>query len=549
MTTPSPLRGSPAELNALGALAQREYRAGRLAEAAEAFRKILAIRPEVAEVHNDLAVILALDGKLDLAAAQFEGAIALKPSLPDVYFNLGKVLNDLGRFDEAAARFEQAIALRPDHVEAYNNLGVVLRNQRKLGEAVARFEQAIALRPDYAEAIHNLGNTLWKQDKFEEAAARFEQVLTLKPDYAEAHNSLGIMLAQQGELERAGKRFEQAIAVRPGYAEAQVGMATCYLLQEDYARGWPAYEARLRLPGVPRQPNLPRWAGEPLAGRTLLLVAEQGLGDTLFFLRYARAFRARGARVVLAAQAALGRLLASHPDLDELLILGSGADLSRADFYLPLQSAPGALATNAATIPTEIPYLSADPELAQKWREDLSNVDGFKIGIVWQGSRGYLLDRWRSIPLAEFAPLAGLPGVRLISLQKGFGSKQITDVDFPVRDLSSQLDESTGPFMDTAALIRNLDLVVTPDSATAHLAGALGAPVWLALQHVPDWRWLRDRDDSPWYPNARLFRQTTFGEWSEVFQRMAKTVQALRSEAASSALNRPFQPAVGEGQG
>ena len=283
------------------------------------------------------------------------------------------------------------------------------------------------------------------------------------------------------------------------------------------------------MPGLLPQPNLPRWTGEPLAGRRLLLLAEQGLGDTLQFIRYARLLKERGARVVLAAQAALGRLLASHPDLDELFILGSAEELPRCDFYLPLLSAPGAFRTTASTIPCEVPYLWADPELTDQWRAELAGIDGFKIGIVWQGSRDYGFDRWRSIPLAQFAPLASLPGVRLVSLQKGFGSEQVAAVDFSVLDLSGRLDEGTGPFMDTAAVIRNLDLVVTPNTAIAHLAGALGVPVWVALPFSPDWRWLQGRDDSPWYPTMRLFRQTTFGGWPDVFERIAKAVQQRRS--------------------
>jgi hypothetical protein len=302
------------------------------------------------------------------------------------------------------------------------------------------------------------------------------------------------------------------------------------LVDGDFARGWPEYEGRLRIPGHVPPHNLPRWTGQPLAGRSLLLVAEQGIGDTLQFVRYARLLKERGARVVLAVPAALGRLLACDPDLGELFILGYAKELPRCDFCLPLLSAPAALGTSAATIPSDVPYLTADPELTDRWRRELAAVEGFKIGIVWQGARNYHLDCLRSIPLADFAPLASLPGVRLISLQKGFGSEQVATVDFPVLDLSGRLDEVAGAFMDTAAVIRSLDLVVTPDTAIAHLAGALGVPVWVALQFSPDWRWLRDRDDSPWYPTMRLFRQTTLGEWPDVFERIAQAVQTRRSE-------------------
>ena len=262
------------------------------------------------------------------------------------------------------------------------------------------------------------------------------------------------------------------------------------------------------------------------------MLAEQGLGDTLQFVRYARVLKERGARVVLACPAPLGRLLASFPEMDELFILGSAEELPRADFYLPLLSAPGVFRTDVSTIPCEVPYLWANPELTDRWRQELAEIDGFKIGIAWQGTRGFHSDHWRSIPLTDFAPLASLPGVRLVSLQKGFGSEQVATVDFPVLDLSGRLDEVAGAFMDTAAVICNVDLVVTSDTAIAHLAGALGVPVWIALPFSPDWRWLRDREDSPWYPTMRLFRQTTLGKWPDVFERIANAVQARRSETA-----------------
>jgi hypothetical protein len=303
------------------------------------------------------------------------------------------------------------------------------------------------------------------------------------------------------------------------------------LLQGDFERGWPAYEARLHLPGVLPQLSLPRWAGEPLAGRRLLLLAEQGFGDTFQFLRYVRLLKQQGAEIVLAVQAPLRRLLASHPDVDELVLLNAPTTWPRCDSYLPLLSAPAALRTNLSTIPRDVPYLWADPGLTAEWRRELAGIEGFKIGIGWQCLRNFPSDEERAIPLAQFAPLASLPGVRLISLQKGLGSEQIATVDFPLLDFSDRLDEAAGAFMDTAALIGSVDLVVTSDTAIAHLAGALGAPVWVALQLVPNWRWMLKRDDSPWYPSMRLFRQTAAGQWPDVFERIAQAVQKLRSAA------------------
>ncbi len=565
MTTASSFPGSPAELDALVALAHREHLAGRLAAAEATYRKILALRPDIAEVHNDLGICLAQQGKFDLAAARFEQAIALKPGLLGTLYNLANALKDQGKLGEAAARYEQVLALRPGYFEALHNLGVVLRDQGKLdlavarfeqvlalrpdlpeayynlgnalkdqgklGEAAARYEQALALRPDYAEAINNLGVVLWQQGKLDEAAARYQHVLALRPDSAEAHNNLGNVLLSQTRFDQAAASYEQALALKPDLADALLGLAACYLVEGDYERGWAAHERRPSNPGRGPLHGLPRWTGQPLAGRSVLLLAEQGLGDTLHFFRYARLLKEQGARVVLAVQPAFGRLLASHPDVDELFILGSAAELPRSDFYLPLPSAPAAFGTTASTIPSEVPYVWANPDLLDRWRQELAAIGGFKIGIAWQGSRDYPLDRWRSIPLAQFAPLARLPGARLVSLQNGFGAEQIAAVDFPVLDLSDRLDKVAGPFMDTAAVIRAVDLVVTPDTAIAHLAGALGAPVSLALHFSADWRWLRQRDDSPWYPTLRLFRQTTFGQWPDVFERIANAVQARLSAA------------------
>ncbi len=264
------------------------------------------------------------------------------------------------------------------------------------------------------------------------------------------------------------------MALHPNLAEAENGLAVCLLMQGDFERGWPAYEARLRHRRGWPQPNLPRWNGEPLAGRKLLLVAEEGLGDTLQFLRFGRLLRSQGAHVTLAVQPALLQLLATHPDLDDVCRLGSAAELPTADFYLPLLSVPGVLGTTLSTIPAEIPYLSADAELKAHWREELSKIEGCKIGLTWQAWHDGRMYVRRSIPLAQFAPLARVPGVHLISLQKGAGSEQAKQVDFPVLDFGDRLDEAAGPFMDTAAIIANLNLVVSVDTSIVHLAGALG---------------------------------------------------------------------------
>jgi hypothetical protein len=289
----------------------------------------------------------------------------------------------------------------------------------------------------------------------------------------------------------------------------------------------------------------PPWDGSPLDGRTILVHAEQGLGDTMQFLRYVPLVRRRGGRVILVCQPPLMRLLSRVPGIERLVAWGE--PLPEYDVQVPLMSLPGLFGTTLETVPAEVPYLDAEPALVEAWRHRLGSYAGFQVGIVWQGNPRFRFDRLRSIPLAQFAPLARVPGVHLLSLQKGPGRDQLAALpgSFPVTDLGHQLDETTGAFLDTAAVMKNLDLVITSDTVAAHLAGALGVPVWVALHDVPDWRWLLDREDSPWYPTMRLFRQTRPGQWEEVFERIAA---ALHRRLAAPAELRPITVEIAPGE-
>ncbi|HTU24522.1 MAG TPA: tetratricopeptide repeat-containing glycosyltransferase family protein, partial [Pirellulales bacterium] len=488
--------------------------------------------PDYAEVLVNLGVVLRQQGRPDEAASHFERALTLRPDLVQVHKHLGNALSSQGKFAEAAARFRQAIAMQPGYATAHNNLGDVLRKLGETEEAIACFERALTLEPNFAEAHNNLGGMLDHLGRLEEALASYARALALRPNYPEVLQNLATARLKQGLLESAAEDYRRALALRPDFPEAELGVAVCALLKGDYERGWHAYEARLRIGQVVPKTSVPRWRGEPLAGRTLLLVAEQGLGDTIQGIRYAGEFQAQGVRVALAIPDSLRPLLSSYRDFDEFFLPAQSKTAIAADYSLPLLSAPGALGSNDATIPSKVPYLFANADLTAHWRRELARIEGFRIGIAWQGSRDFFADVWRSIPLAQFAPLAALEDVRLVSLQIGFGTEQIRAVDFPLVDLADRLDETAGTFMDTAAVMQNLDLVVTSDTAIAHLAGALGVPVFVALQLVPDWRWQLEREDSPWYPTMRLFRQTTLGDWPEVFRRMACAVEARRLETA-----------------
>jgi hypothetical protein len=457
-------------------------------------------------------------------------ALELKPDDAGMHYNLGLAWKELGKLDEATASLRRALELKPDFAEAHNNLGNVLKELGRLDEAVACYGRALELKPQYVLARNNLGLALKDQGKLDEAVACFRQTMELKPDFADAHNNLGITLKRLGRLDDAAACFRRALELKPDFADAHGNQALLSLLTGDFSRGWSEYQWRRKTKESDCQDfPQPLWDGQPLEGRTILLHPEQGLGDVIQFVRYAELVKQRGAAVIVQCPSQLLALLASCAGIDRLV--GRGEPLPAFDLQAPLLSLPGIFHTSLADIPAAIPYLSADPGLVEYWRRELDGTDGFKVGIAWQGSPTNQYDRDRSIPLCFFEPLARCCGVRLLSLQKHWGVEQLQEVAgrFPVIDLGSRLDEASGPFMDTAAVMKNLDLVVTSDTAIAHLAGALGVRVWVALALIPDWRWLLGRGDSPWYPTMRLFRQQRRGDWQGVFNEVQRDLCAISS--------------------
>jgi tetratricopeptide (TPR) repeat protein len=459
--------------------------------------------------------------KYDDALASLAQALWLKNDFPQALNNRGIVLRHKGRAADAEASCREAVRLQPEFVEAHNNLGLALMEQVKLDEAMASLREAVRLKPNFAQAHNNLAIALWRAERLDEAVAAYQEALRLKPDFAAAHNNLGNVYRDTGQHDKALQCFEDALKIDPGYVDPHWNRALVWLLQGDLERGWDEMEWRWKLKHFPQKPwPQPQWDGSPFAGRTLVLRAEQGLGDALQFIRFAPLVKQRGGTVIVSCHAPLLRLLAGFAGVDQLV--ASNLPPPACELWVPLMSLPRLLGTRLDTIPANVPYLHADAQLVEHWHKELKAYPGFKIGIAWKGSAANKTDHQRSIPLADFAPLAALPGVRLISLQKGTGIEQISQVPFEVVDLGSKLDESAGPFMDTAAVMKNLDLVVCCDSAPAHLAGGLGTPVWVGLPFAPDWRWLLGREDSPWYPTMRLFRQPRPGAWEDVMRKMAK---------------------------
>jgi tetratricopeptide (TPR) repeat protein len=469
---------------------------------------------------------LAAQGELEKARYYFERSLAIQPAFAEVLVNLGVLLGRQEKHQEAVDRYQEALRLKPEFVEAYVNLGSSLKELGRWTEATAALEQARGLNPLLPEIYINQASVFLAKGKLPEAEHQFRQALDLKPDDMEVWSSLSITLAFQGKQEEALQVLDRALTLKPHNGKAHYQKAMLLLAQGNLEAGWREYEWRWQCKEFGKRSFAkPRWEGESLEGKTILLHAEQGLGDTLQFLRYAPWVQKRGGKVFLEVPKALLPLLQPYGSVDGLV--AQGTPLPLYDVHVPLMSLPGIFGTTLASIPAGVPYLFAQPQRIEKWRQGLPK--GRKVGICWQGNPQNKGDGYRSIPLQEFAPLAHVPGMHLISLQKGKGEEQLGEVgqELGIISLGKSWDEE-GAFLDTAAVLTHLDLVITCDSALAHLAGAMGRPAWLALSSVPDWRWLQQRSDSPWYPTLRLFRQKKLGAWKEVFEQMAAALQNER---------------------
>jgi Flp pilus assembly protein TadD len=503
------------------AAAWKQHQAGRLAEAERLYRAVLAKDDGHAQAWYLLGVVRWQQGDGTQAEQHLRQALQRRPNLAAAHNFLGMVLASQRRHVEAASHFREAVRLQPNDAEAHSNLGLALLDagDHSLTEAESNLREAIRLRADFADAHNNLGNVLWRQGRLPEARAAALKALQLRPDYAEAHNMLGSVCLSQGHLQEALLGFERAIKLKPNFAEAHFNRSVALLVLGRWEEGWAEYEWRWKLPVPRRDFRQPLWDGSPLQGRTIVLHAEQGLGDTLNFIRYAALVKGRGGRVVVSAPRPLLPLLAGCRGIDRLA--ADGDPLPDFDVHAPMLSLPRLFGTRPDSIPADVPYLHVDPQNVYHWRLWLTGYPGFKVGIAWQGDPKKRNDRQRSVPLTRFARLAQVPSVQLFSLQRGAGSEQLDGCPFPVTDLGRWQDKDGRAFLDTAAVMRNLDLVVCVDTAVGHLAGGLGVPVWLALPFDPDWRWLRERTDSPWYPTMRLFRQPHSGDWDSVFAQIA----------------------------
>jgi FkbM family methyltransferase len=513
----------------------------RFDEALVSFERALAIKPDYSKALNNRGIALEDLKRFEDALASYDAALALLPDYAEALNNRGNALRNLKRFDDALASYGHALVIKPDYAEALNNLALALQDMKRFDDALASYDRALAIRPDYADAFNNLGLTLADLNRPDEALASYDRALALQPDHANALNNRGNAFRDKKRLDEAIASYDRAIAFKPDFAEVIYNRGMSRLLGGDFRKGWPDYEYRWGLKDAPVKPHeidAPEWRGEDMEGRSILVYIEQGLGDGIQFARYLPLLVQRGARVSFYVPAQLTRLFRPLAGIELISSLKARKSF---DFQCALISLPLWFGTDLESIPNQVPYLEPEEGLARRWKQIIGDT-GFKIGIAWQGNPQGKADRGRSFPLSELASLSRLPGVRLISLQKHHGLDQLAGlpVGTMVETLSGGFDNGPDAFIDTAAIMSNLDLIITSDTSIAHLAGALGRPTWVALKYVPDWRWLLDRQDCPWYPTARLFRQKTAGDWRSVFSAME---QELSSALGLGNIQRPMKEA------
>ena len=503
-------------LHLLGVIAsqRRQYE-----EAADLIGRAIAVNPAVGEYHSNLSLVWMATGRYAEAVESCRRALALKPDSPEIYNNLGNGLRDQGQLEEAIAAYQTALRLRPQFPGAYNNLGIALRNQGRIDEAIAACRTALQLQPNSPEAHNNLGTALEAKADMEGALAAYQTALRLRPDLAGTHNNLGNALVALGRVDEAIAAFTIALNLAPNDAQARFNCSLALLLRGDFETGWSYYESRWAAQNLPRKDFVqPMWDGSPLNGRRLLIHAEQGFGDSIQFIRYARLAAERGGTDIVECPANLRELLRGVEGVAEVVAIGD--PLPPFDVHVPMLSLPLVFRTTAAIIPRQVPYLFADPVRRRAWAERLGGDHPRpRIGVAWAGNPENRRSRVRNIRLQDLVPLLRNRRFDFYSLQLGDGAEQLRQLpgEIPIIDFT----ESIKDFADTAAFLAELDLVISADTAVVHLAGALARPVWTLLPFAPDWRWGLTREDTPWYPTMRLFRQPAIGDWESAVRRVA----------------------------
>ena len=524
---------SPAALSDLLAQAERSRLAGRVTEAETLCRQILQAEPEQPDALQMLALLASQGGQADVAIDYLRRAVAAAPRVAVFHSSLCEQLRRAGRIDEAVAAGRQAIALDPDFSDALNHLSMALKDQGAQDEAIALLRDAITRRPDWADAHGTLGQAFFRARRYGEAAAALWAQVALDPGSAVGWANLGTALDHDGRYEQCIAALRRSIALDHNQPNAHTALGIALLRNGDFGEGWDEYEWRLQTELHGGNRLLRAWRGESLAGKRIYVNAEQGFGDTIQFARYIPLLAARSAGVSFRVQKSLARLM--RQNLPGIEVLGDGEASAPFHCDCELMSLAKIFRTRHETIPAPVGYLRADDAETANWR-NIFGCDGLKVGLAWAGQPKHNNDLFRSIDLAAFRALLAVPGVRFFSLQVGPRAAELTDhPDAPIADFTARIDD----FADTAAAVAALDLVITVDSATAHLSAALGRPTWMLLPSVFDWRWLFNRPDSPWYPTMRIVRQRDGEPWADVIAAMAADLAAVA--AGDNAALTPFR--------
>ena len=499
---------------------------GRFEEALIALDSLLEFKKRSVEAHNNKGTILERLGRDEEAIASLDRALAIKPNHVDSLYNRASVLRKIGRLDEAIRDFDRVIALKPDHAKAHNNRGAALEASGRRVDAIASYDRALAIDANFVEALNNRANAIFKDGRIEEAVEWYERASAIDPFHVEVLTNLGTALGALGRHQEALALTRRATGVNPKSVNGQWNLALLKLRLGDFTGGWKQYEWRWqRAENASRFVRCaePLWLGEtPIAGKTIYVHHEQGSGDTIQFVRYAPLLAEQGSRVILEVPPSLKSLVA-RMQTPQISIIASGEKVPPFDLHAPLMSLPLAFHTELASIPAQVPYLSAAEEQIADWRARLPETPGLRVGLVWSGNVTHRDDHNRSIALSRLAPLLETAGVQFVSLQKELreADARVLAGEPRLVDLGCDFDG----FDDTAAAVAGMDLVISVDTSVAHLAGALGKPVWILLPLCPDWRWLTEREDSPWYPTARLFRQPAIGDWESVIAKVGGALQ------------------------
>lgn len=499
------------------------FRGGRFDKAEVIYKKVLKKEPQNSGALHMLGLIAQKNGRAERAVQLLIKAAKLDARRPEILCDLGNAFKELGRHKDAIKAHRMVLTMLPNSPEAHSNLGAAYNAAGKAGKAVICFESALKMRPKDVELKFNLGNGLVASERYEEAEEVLRQVIYEKPEHIHAQINLCIALKEQGRYDAAVRRYQKAIIAVPDSAEAHWNHALTLLATGNYPDGWDEYEWRSLLPGFAMEKmDRPQWQGEALNGRTLLVHAEQGMGDTLQFARYLTLMQELDGDVIFACPDRLIKLVQSAARNIKIVSLSK---CPAHDVQSPLLSLPRLFHEGLPFSPSESGYISPDETRVAEWREKLGPTTGRRIGITWQGSTGYQHDGRRSIPLLNFESLAKRENLQLISLQQGNGTEQIAEMPWRDRivDMTAEMDTDHA-FVDTLAVMASLDLVVTSDTAIAHLAGAAGIPVCVALCHLPDWRWGLMGESSPWYDSMHLVRQEHAGDWAGVFQRISVAI-------------------------